>query len=121
MMDAGEYEDVVSKWTAETRRRWENSKFFKLWQKERKAGRDPKKAAGLKSSSGARAKPRRSYMHGCPHHVGRVQGEDRRPSFLISRFRINHRTASPQAVSSRRRFFRILPPGFRGSGSVRTE
>jgi len=44
MIEAGEYEDVVSKWSAETRRRWENSKFFKLWKKEEKAGRDPHKA-----------------------------------------------------------------------------
>ena len=44
MTAAGEYEDVVSKWSAETRRRWEKSKFFKLWQKEQKAGRDPHKA-----------------------------------------------------------------------------
>src|SRR5712692_2641037 len=38
MIEAGEYEDVVSKWAAETRQRWENSKFFKLWQREQKAG-----------------------------------------------------------------------------------
>jgi hypothetical protein len=44
MIEAGQYEDVVSKWAEETRRRWENSKFFKLWQKEQKAGRDPHKA-----------------------------------------------------------------------------
>jgi hypothetical protein len=44
MIEAGEYEDVVSKWAAETKRRWEKSKFFKLWQKEKKAGRDPHKA-----------------------------------------------------------------------------
>ena len=36
MIEAGEYEDVVSKWAAETKRRWEKSKFFKLWQKELK-------------------------------------------------------------------------------------
>jgi len=35
---------VVSKWAAENKRRWENGKFFKLWQKEQKAGRDPHKA-----------------------------------------------------------------------------
>src|SRR5579864_2934446 len=40
MIEAGEYEDVVSKWAAEARRRWEESKFFKLWQQEQKAGRD---------------------------------------------------------------------------------
>src|SRR5580704_8317268 len=44
MIEAGEYEDVVSKWAAESRRRWEKSKFFKLWQEEQKAGRDPHKA-----------------------------------------------------------------------------
>jgi hypothetical protein len=32
MLEAGEYEDVVSKWATEARRRWENTKFFKLWQ-----------------------------------------------------------------------------------------
>jgi hypothetical protein len=44
MIEAGEYEGVVSKWGAENKRRWEDSKFFKLWQKEQKAGRDPHKA-----------------------------------------------------------------------------
>src|SRR6267154_3315827 len=44
MIEAGEYEDVVSKWAAEHKRRWEKSKFVKLWVKEKKAGRDPRKA-----------------------------------------------------------------------------
>jgi hypothetical protein len=44
MIEASEYEDVVSKWAAEHKRRWEKSKFFKLWEKEKKAGRDPRKA-----------------------------------------------------------------------------
>jgi len=44
MIEAGEYEDVVSKWAAEHKRRWEKSKFFKLWEKEKQAGRDPRKA-----------------------------------------------------------------------------
>ena len=44
MIEAGEYEDVVSKWALEARRRWEEGKFFKLWQEETKAGRDPHKA-----------------------------------------------------------------------------
>ncbi len=44
MIEAGECADVVSKWATEARRRWENSKFYKLWQEERKAGRDPHKA-----------------------------------------------------------------------------
>ena len=44
MIEAGEYEDVASKWAAEHKRRWEQSKFFKLWEKGTKAGRDPRKA-----------------------------------------------------------------------------
>src|SRR5262245_29279025 len=44
MIGAGEYEDVVSKWAVEARRRWEGSKFFKLWQEEAKAGGDPHQA-----------------------------------------------------------------------------
>jgi hypothetical protein len=44
MLEAGEYENVVTKWATEARRRWENSKFFKLWQEETNAGRDPHKA-----------------------------------------------------------------------------
>jgi hypothetical protein len=44
MIEAGEYEDVVSKWAQEARRRWEQSKFFKLWQEEVQAGRDPHQA-----------------------------------------------------------------------------
>jgi len=38
MIEAGEYEDVASKWAAEHKRRWEDSKFVKLWEKEKKAG-----------------------------------------------------------------------------------
>ena len=44
MIEAGEYEDALSKWAAEHKRRWEKSKFFKLWEKEKKASRDPRKA-----------------------------------------------------------------------------
>lgn len=44
MIEAGEYEGVVEKWAIETRRRWEESKFFRLWQEEQKAGRDPHQA-----------------------------------------------------------------------------
>ena len=44
MLEAGEYEDVVSKWAEEARRRWEETKFFKLWQEETEAGRNPRKA-----------------------------------------------------------------------------
>src|SRR3981081_1657425 len=44
MIEAGVYEDVVRRGSAETKRRWEKSKIVKLWEKEKKAGRDPKKA-----------------------------------------------------------------------------
>jgi len=44
MLEAGEYENVVSKWAGEARRRWETTKVFKLWQEETQAGRDPHKA-----------------------------------------------------------------------------
>jgi hypothetical protein len=44
MIEAGEYEDVVGKWAVEHKRRWNKSKFVKLWVKEKKAGRDPRKA-----------------------------------------------------------------------------
>ncbi len=44
MLAAGAYEDVVGKWAEEARRRWEASKFFKLWQEEVRAGRDPHQA-----------------------------------------------------------------------------
>ena len=39
MLAAGNYNLMY--WEAETRRRWEESKFFKLWQEETLAGRDP--------------------------------------------------------------------------------
>ena len=44
MIEAGDYEDVVSKWAEESQRRWRESKFFKLWQVEQAAGHDPHKA-----------------------------------------------------------------------------
>ena len=44
MIEAGEYEDVVSKWAAEAQRRWHAGKFFQLWQQEKEAGRNPRKA-----------------------------------------------------------------------------
>ena len=44
MLAAGEYEDVVSKWAEEARRRWEASKFFRRWQEEVRAGRGPHQA-----------------------------------------------------------------------------
>jgi hypothetical protein len=44
LLEAGEYENVIVTWSDETRRRWEASKFFKLWQEETEAGRDPRQA-----------------------------------------------------------------------------
>jgi hypothetical protein len=44
MLEEGVYEDIVSKWAEESERRWMQTKFFKLWQEEAAAGRDPKKA-----------------------------------------------------------------------------
>src|SRR2546430_9510412 len=41
MIEAGEYEDVVSKWAKEGPRRWGDSKVFKLWQEEPEAGPCP--------------------------------------------------------------------------------
>jgi hypothetical protein len=35
---------VVSRWAEEAKRRWEKSKFFKLWEEERRAVRDPHQA-----------------------------------------------------------------------------
>src|SRR2546430_14486075 len=37
MIETGEYEDVVSEWAAEHKRRWEKSEFFKLWGEEKHA------------------------------------------------------------------------------------
>jgi hypothetical protein len=44
MLAAGEYEDVVSKWANETQRRCQKTKFYKLWVRETRAGRDPHQA-----------------------------------------------------------------------------
>lgn len=43
LLAAGEYEDVRSKWSKESWRRWLDSKFFKRYQEARAAGRDPEK------------------------------------------------------------------------------
>jgi hypothetical protein len=44
MLAAGAWEDVMSKWSAESERRWRESKFFRLYQEELAAGRDPETA-----------------------------------------------------------------------------
>jgi hypothetical protein len=36
--------DIVKRWAAEIRKRWEESKYFKLYVDELKAKRDPRKA-----------------------------------------------------------------------------
>ena len=41
MIEAGEWEDVVSKWSRESRRRWEATKFVKFWQECKEAGLNP--------------------------------------------------------------------------------
>lgn len=43
-MGKDEIEDAIAKWSAESQRRWRETKFFKLWQEERAAGRNPEKA-----------------------------------------------------------------------------
>lgn len=41
MLAAGDIEDGINKWSLEARRRWEEGKYFKLWQEAVAAGRDP--------------------------------------------------------------------------------
>jgi hypothetical protein len=36
--------EIVRVWAAKHIRRWEKSKFLRLWEKEKKAGRDPRRA-----------------------------------------------------------------------------
>lgn len=44
LLAANEIEGGIGKWSDESRRRWEESKYFKLYQEEKAAGRDPHKA-----------------------------------------------------------------------------
>jgi len=44
LLAEGEILDGIAKWVAEHRRRWQETKYFKLYQTEKAAGRDPKKA-----------------------------------------------------------------------------
>jgi hypothetical protein len=44
LLAEGDILDGIAKWVAETERRWQESKYFKLWQAEVAAGRDPHKA-----------------------------------------------------------------------------
>lgn len=36
--------DAIERWSVEATRRWQDSKFFRLWQEELAAGRDPHEA-----------------------------------------------------------------------------
>ena len=44
LLAEGDILDGIAKWSAESRRRWEESKYFKLYQAEQAAGRDPHQA-----------------------------------------------------------------------------
>ena len=44
LLAANEQDDPINKWCVEAERRWQDSKFYKLWQDETNAGRDPQKA-----------------------------------------------------------------------------
>ena len=44
LLAEGEILDGIAKWAAESRRRWEKSKYFLLYQREQAAGRDPRQA-----------------------------------------------------------------------------
>src|SRR5208283_3867277 len=44
LLAEGDILDGIAKWSAESRRRWEETKYFKLYQAEKAAGRDPHKA-----------------------------------------------------------------------------
>lgn len=39
-----EADEAMRRWSAESDRRWKDTKFFRLWQEEAAAGRDPKEA-----------------------------------------------------------------------------
>ena len=43
LIAAGEWENVMGKWSAENERLWRESKFFRLYQEEVAAGRDRKR------------------------------------------------------------------------------
>jgi hypothetical protein len=44
LLAEGDLLDGIAKWAAESERRWQEGKYFKLWQAEKAAGRDPHKA-----------------------------------------------------------------------------
>ena len=44
LLAEGDVLDGMAKWAVESRRRWEQSKYYKLYVQEKAAGRDPKKA-----------------------------------------------------------------------------
>jgi hypothetical protein len=44
LIASAETENVIAKWSDETKKRWEESKFFKLWQKATAEGKVPQLA-----------------------------------------------------------------------------
>jgi hypothetical protein len=44
LLAEGEVLDGIAKWSAEWTRRWQQTKYFQLYQQEKAAGRDPQKA-----------------------------------------------------------------------------
>ncbi len=44
LLAEGDILDGIARWSGEHRRRWEQSKYFKLYQAEKAAGRNPRKA-----------------------------------------------------------------------------
>lgn len=43
MLAAGEKENVIGKWSDESHKRWNDTKYVKLWQEAVAAGQDPHK------------------------------------------------------------------------------
>jgi hypothetical protein len=44
LLAEGDILDGIDKWATEAERRWQEGKYFQLWQAEKAAGRDPHKA-----------------------------------------------------------------------------
>jgi len=44
ILESGNFENALERWDIEAKRIWQEGKYFKLWQAEKAAGRDPQKA-----------------------------------------------------------------------------
>jgi hypothetical protein len=44
IVKSGDFSNALERWDKEVKKRWQESKYFKLWQKEKAAGRDPNAA-----------------------------------------------------------------------------